>query len=41
MKIVSIMHTVSDSISDAVKCDKIDTLYGSPYIMNELCGFKI
>ena len=40
MKIVSIMHTVSDSISDAVKCDKIDTLYGSPYIMNELCGLK-
>ncbi len=42
-KIVSILHTVNDSLSDAVICDKLEILYGRDYIFENLLGlnFKI
>ncbi|MBO4899678.1 MAG: class I SAM-dependent RNA methyltransferase [Lachnospiraceae bacterium] len=38
-----ILHIVNDSVSDAVKADRIDILYGEEYITEKLCGleFKI
>lgn len=35
-----ILHTYNDSLSDVVKADKIDVLYGRDYIMEELLGLK-
>ena len=42
-KIVSILHTVNDSLSDVVKSDRTDILYGRDYINEKLLGldFKI
>ena len=42
-KIVSILHTVNDSLSDVVQSDRTDILYGSDYINEKLLGldFKI
>lgn len=39
-KVVSIVHTINDSFADAVKCDRLDVLYGRDYIENELLGLK-
>lgn len=39
-KLVGILHTVNDSYSDAVKCEKIGVLYGRDYIMEEILGLK-
>ncbi|MCR5510610.1 MAG: class I SAM-dependent RNA methyltransferase [Lachnospiraceae bacterium] len=38
-----ILHIINDSVSDAVKADRIDILYGEDYITENLCGldFKI
>ncbi len=42
-KLVGIVHTVNDSLSDAVICDKLNVLYGNPYFHEKLLGltFKI
>ena len=42
-KIVSILHTVNDSVSDVVKSDFTEVLYGRDYINEKLLGltFKI
>lgn len=39
-KIVSILHTVNDSVSDVVKSDRTDILYGRDYIEETLLGLK-
>ena len=38
--IVSILHTVNDSLSDVVKSDRTDILYGRDYINETLLGLK-
>ena len=38
--IVSILHTLNDSISDVVKPDRIDILYGRDYIVEDILGLK-
>ena len=42
-KIVSVLHTVNDSLSDVVQSDRTDVLYGRDYINEKLLGldFKI
>ena len=42
-KIAGIMHIENDSVADAVKCDKLNLLYGKNYITENLLGleFKI
>ena len=42
-EIVSILHTVNDGLSDVVKSDRTDVLYGRDYITEKLLGleFKI
>ncbi|PHO08163.1 23S rRNA (uracil-5-)-methyltransferase RumA [Thermoanaerobacterium thermosaccharolyticum] len=39
-KFIGILHTVNDSYSDAVKCEKLTVLYGRDYIMEEILGLK-
>ena len=39
-RIVGILHTWNDSLSDAVKNDKTDILYGQDYFYEELLGLK-
>ncbi|MBZ4663584.1 MAG: methyltransferase, TrmA family [Caloramator sp.] len=38
--LTGIIHTVNDSLSDAVKPDKVEVLYGRDYIVEELLGLK-
>ncbi len=42
-KIVSVLHIVNDSLSDAIKADEIKILYGNDYIYEKLLGldFKV
>lgn len=39
-KITGIFHTTNDSLSDVVKADKLDLLYGKDYIIEEMLGLK-
>ena len=39
-KIVSILHTINDSFSDAVICDELRILHGRDHIYEELLGYK-
>ncbi len=39
-KIVGVLHTTNDSLSDVVKADKLDLLYGRDYIVEEMLGLK-
>ena len=39
-RIVGILHTWNDSLSDAVKNDRTDILYGQDYFYEELLGLK-
>ncbi len=39
-RLVSILHTVNDSLSDAVKNDRTDILYGQDYFTEELLGLR-
>lgn len=39
-KITGILHTINDSLSDAVIGEKVGVLYGVPYIFDELLGLK-
>ncbi|HCC07677.1 MAG TPA: 23S rRNA (uracil(1939)-C(5))-methyltransferase RlmD [Clostridiales bacterium] len=38
--IVSVIHTTNDSLSDAVKPEKIEVLYGRDYIIEDILGLK-
>ncbi|WP_125152479.1 23S rRNA (uracil(1939)-C(5))-methyltransferase RlmD [Clostridium rectalis] len=38
--LVGILHTTNDSLSDVVKADKIDILYGRDYIIEKVLGLK-
>ncbi len=42
-QLTGIVHTVNDSLSDAVICDKLNVLHGAPYFHEKLLGltFKI
>lgn len=42
-KVVGILHTINDSLSDMVAADKVEILYGRDYIIERLLGldFKI
>lgn len=39
-KIVGILHTTNDSLSDVVKADSLDLLYGRDYIIEEILGLR-
>ncbi|MFW5649611.1 MAG: 23S rRNA (uracil(1939)-C(5))-methyltransferase RlmD [Candidatus Alkaliphilus sp. MAG34] len=39
-KVVGILHTVNDSLSDVVKADRLEVLYGRDYIVEEILGLK-
>lgn len=39
-RIVGILHTINDSLSDVVKADKLELLYGRDYIIEEILGLK-
>ncbi len=39
-KIVSILHTVNDSLADTVQSDRTDVLYGRDHINEEVLGLK-
>lgn len=39
-KIVGILHTINDSVSDAIKPEKVITLYGKNWFTDELLGLK-
>lgn len=39
-KIIGILHTTNDSLSDIVKADKLELLYGKDYIVEEMLGLK-
>ncbi|MDR7855489.1 23S rRNA (uracil(1939)-C(5))-methyltransferase RlmD [Tissierella sp.] len=39
-KIVGVLHTTNDSLSDVVKADKLDLLYGRDYIVEEMLGLR-
>ena len=39
-KVVGIIHTVNDSISDVVKCDELKLLYGRDHYEEEILGLK-
>lgn len=39
-KMAGILHTTNDSLSDVVKADKLDLLYGRDYIVEEMLGLK-
>ncbi len=39
-KVVGILHTTNDSLSDMVKADKMDILYGRDYMVEEMLGLK-
>ncbi|AGY77174.1 23S rRNA (uracil(1939)-C(5))-methyltransferase RlmD [Clostridium autoethanogenum] len=38
--LVGILHTVNDNLSDMVKADKVEILYGRDYIIEEILGLK-
>ncbi|MCX7951398.1 MAG: 23S rRNA (uracil(1939)-C(5))-methyltransferase RlmD [Clostridiales bacterium] len=38
--LTGIIHTVNDNLSDTVKADKVEILYGRDYIIEELMGLK-
>lgn len=39
-KIVGILHTINDSLSDVVKCDSMEILYGQDWLYEYLFGMK-
>ncbi|MBV4436724.1 23S rRNA (uracil(1939)-C(5))-methyltransferase RlmD [Clostridium tyrobutyricum] len=39
-KLVGILHTLNDAISDIVKIEKLNVLYGRDYIIEEILGLK-
>lgn len=38
--IVGVLHTYNDNIADAVKCERLEILYGRDYYMEEILGLK-
>lgn len=39
-RIVSVLHTINDRLSDAVICDELRVLYGNPYYYEEVLGLR-
>ncbi len=39
-EIVGILHTINDSLSDVVRADELEILYGRDYIIEEILGLK-
>lgn len=39
-KLTGILHTINDSLADAVKADKVEILYGRDYIYENILGLK-
>ena len=39
-QIVGFIHTIDDSLADAIKVDKLDLIYGRDYIIEEILGLK-
>lgn len=39
-KLVGLLHTYNDGLSDVVKCDKYEILYGRDYFMEDILGLK-
>ena len=39
-KITGIIHTINDGLSDVVKADKLEVLYGRDYIVEEILGLR-
>ncbi|WFA08053.1 23S rRNA (uracil(1939)-C(5))-methyltransferase RlmD [Tissierella sp. Yu-01] len=39
-EIKGILHTINDGLSDVVKADRLDLLYGRDYIIEEILGLK-
>ncbi|MBU5427003.1 23S rRNA (uracil(1939)-C(5))-methyltransferase RlmD [Tissierella pigra] len=39
-KITGIIHTINDGLSDVVKADKLEVLYGRDYIIEEILGLR-
>lgn len=39
-RIVSVLHTINDRLSDAVICDELRVLYGNPYYHEEVLGLR-
>lgn len=39
-KLIGILHTINNSLSDVVQADRIDVLYGRDYIIETLLGLK-
>lgn len=39
-KIVGIMHTINDGLTDSVSCDEQRVLFGRDYYYEEICGLK-
>lgn len=38
--LVGILHTYNDNIADAVNCERLETIYGRDYYMEEILGLK-
>jgi 23S rRNA (uracil-5-)-methyltransferase RumA len=38
--VTGILHTINDGLSDTVRADRVDILYGRDYIIEELLGLK-
>lgn len=38
--LTGIIHTINDSLSDAVQPDKVNIIYGTPYIIEEISGLR-
>ncbi len=39
-KLIGVLHTYNDGIADAVKCDRMEILYGRDYYNEEIMGLK-
>ncbi|MBU5255842.1 23S rRNA (uracil(1939)-C(5))-methyltransferase RlmD [Tissierella praeacuta] len=39
-KVTGILHTTNDSLSDVVKADRLELLYGKDYIVEEMLGLR-
>ena len=38
--LVSVLHTINDSLADAVKCDELRILHGRDYFYEEVLGLR-
>lgn len=42
-RLVGVLHTINDNVADAVRCDRLDILYGQDYYTEQIMGltFKV